>query len=65
MKLAGSRFPGDLPTLGKDFWRENKEHVAEADRRWRYTRGEQVPESFIMSQLLDWKLPSAEITLAG
>lgn len=28
------------------------EHLVEADRGWRDTMGEQVPESFIMSQLL-------------
>lgn len=62
---AASRCPGDPPTTGSDFWRENKEHVAEADRHRRYTSGQQEPESLIMSQLLGWMLPSAEITLAG
>lgn len=28
------------------------EHLVEADRGWRHAMGEQVPESFIMSQLL-------------
>ena len=41
------------------------EHLVEADRGWRYTMGEQVPESFIMSQLLGSLLPSAKTTSAG
>lgn len=65
VELAGPCCPEDPPTPGKDLWRENKEHVAEADRRWHYTSREQEPESLIMPQLLGWMLPSAEITLAG
>lgn len=65
VERAASRCPGDPPTFGTDVWRENKEHVAEADRRWHYTSGQQEPESLIMSQLLGWMWPSAEITLAG
>lgn len=65
VERAASPCPGDPPTFGTDVWRENKEHVAEADRRWHYTSGQQEPESLIMSQLLGWMWPSAEITLAG
>ena len=65
MELAGSRFASARPHFGsRAFWRENMEHLVEADRSWRYTMGEQVPESFIMSQLLGLLLPSAKTTSA-
>lgn len=66
VELAGSCFARDRPHFGsRAFWRENMEHLVEADRGWRYTMGEQVPESFIMSQLLGLLLPSAKTTSAG
>ena len=61
MEFAGSRIACNCPHFGSgDFWRENTEHLVEADRGWRYMMGEQVPESFIMSQLLGFLLPSAK-----
>lgn len=42
------------------FLEGNVEHLLEADRAWQYTMGKQVPESFIMSQLLGLLLPSAK-----
>lgn len=66
VELADSCFAGDCPHFGSAaFWRENMEHLVEADRGWRYMMGEQVPESFIMSQLLGLLLPSAKTSLAG
>lgn len=66
MELADSCFASDCLHFGNTaFWRENMEHLVEADRGWRYMMGEQVPESFIMSQLLGLLLPSAKTTLAG
>lgn len=66
MEIAGLRFASNRLHFGsRAFWRENMEHLVEADRGWRYTMGEQVPESFIMSQLLGLLLPSAKTTSAG
>lgn len=66
MEIAGLRFASNRLHFGsRAFWRENMEHLVEADRGWRYTMGEQVPESFIMSQLLGLLLPSAKTTTAG
>lgn len=66
MELAGSCFASGCPHFGsRAFWRENMEHLVEADRGWRYMMGEQVPESFIMPQLLGLLLPSAKTTSAG
>lgn len=66
MELVGSCFASSRPHFGsRGFWRGNREHLVEADRGWCYTMGEQVPESFIMSQLLGLLLPSAKTTMAG
>lgn len=56
MELAGFR----THFGSRAFWKESREHLVEADRGWCYTMGEQVPESFIMSQLLGLLLPSAK-----
>lgn len=62
---AGSCFPrvsGPILAAGANWRGRTWEHLVAADRHWHYTMGEQVPESFIMSQLLGSLSPSAKTT---